>query len=80
MQSRRHGKDDRMISPQIILNHPVDFISKDDLPRNEAKLRNPYEMEDDKAQKGVCRLPFGKDFLSFAAFPGKSSLVMKSTG
>ena len=38
-QSHRLGKDDRMISPQIILNHPVDFITKDDLPGNEAKLR-----------------------------------------
>ena len=38
-QSRRHGKDDKMISPQIILNHPVDFITKDDIPGNEVKLR-----------------------------------------
>ena len=37
-QSRRHGKDDRIISPRIILNHPVDFVTKDDLQGNVPKL------------------------------------------
>ena len=71
MQSRRHGKDDRMISPQIILNHPVDFITKDDLPGNEA---NPHQMEDNKAPPsaapqggGASRRPLG--FLFFSVFP-----------
>ena len=38
-QSHRHGKDDTMISPQIILNHHVELITQDDLPGNEAKQR-----------------------------------------
>ena len=30
-QSRRHGKDDWIKSAWIMLNHPVDLVSEDDL-------------------------------------------------
>ena len=35
-----------MISPKLIPNHPVDFVTKDDLPGTQG---NRYEMEDNKS-------------------------------
>ena len=45
---------------------------------------NPYQMKGNKPkgrrEAPHCCLPSAKDFLSFASFPGKPSIVMKSTG
>ena len=83
IQSRRHGKDDRMVSPRIIPNHPVGLITKEDVPGNEAKLRKslPSGRQQGAAFGGACkgaarfaRRPFG-----FSCFPFGSGNPEKKT-